>query len=82
MGKKILGGHDHFLGECHLTLKINITFLSKISCKMFLFYIIFLEKAVFSGETAKNCSGCALDHFFRERELLRQKVNITFLITN
>ncbi len=44
--------------------------------------IIFSEKAVFSEETAKNCSGGAFDHFFRERGFVRQKINITFFITN
>ncbi len=36
----------------------------------------FLEKAVFSEKTAKNCYGGAFDHFFGERELLRQKITL------
>ncbi len=41
-------------------------------------YIIFSENAVFSEETANNCSEGTLN--LREKGLLRQKINITCFI--
>ncbi len=42
----------------------------------------FLGKAVFSEETAKNCSVGAFDHFLKKRGRLKLKIKITFLIMN
>ncbi len=33
---------------------------------------IFFEKAVFSEETAENCSGDAFDHFLGKEDVLRK----------
>ncbi len=56
-------------------------FYQKLDAKHFHFFIIFLEKAVFSDETAKKCSG-RICPFFREKGHFRQKINITFFIAN
>ncbi len=40
---------------------------------------MFSEKAVFSEETAKNCSGVAFDHFLVKGDVLPKKLIQPFL---